>query len=608
MLDLDQRRVWRDTADDSDRVMRIATTEDGRTTYLGHFQRGLVAISLNDCLLRAARIYGQCNMLAEAAPLYEVKNDLTKAIDLYVRMGEFSKAAVLAERLGDIEQAAGLFEQAGEFEEAAVRFERANLIERAADCYSLAGNKSRAGGLLAQLGDVQKAAELHFQNGDFVAAGKLFEKAGSAKEALSAYEKAVEAGSLTPDGAIGLGRLYLSNQRSDDAIKVLQPVARDAEFGHEAVKLLAECFMQKGMYSLAADRYREAVAGQEEAVAEHLDTFYGLARAYEQAGMYDNARETYHKIVAADYYYKDVTGRLEHIDEMSSVFAAAGAASPTGTSSGAQVTVPVPQQSRYEILRKLGEGGMGVVYLAKDTKLGREVALKVLPSKFSNNDEFRTRFVREARAVAGLSHKNIVSVYDIGELRGESFISMEFIEGKSLRDILRSRGKLSAEETCNFAKQIAEGLGAAHRKGIVHRDIKPENIMVTADTGEVKIMDFGLARIDQASNLTQEGSVMGTWRYMAPEQVEGLRAKPATDIYATGVIIFEMTTGAPIFTEGDLAFHHVNTLPPRLVDVAPDVPAALDVVVARCLHKSPDDRYADGMELWRALDAIDEGA
>lgn len=607
ILDFDRQVLWRNPAED--RVMRIVTGDDGQSIFLGQFEKGLTAIRLNDCLLRAAHNYTRAGMYAEAAALYESKNELSGAMDLYAKLKEYGKAAALAERLGHFEQAGDLYERGGMYAEAGACFEKVNMIERAAACYDAAGQRSKAGKLLAGLGDTVKAAELHVQSGDWVAAGALFEQAGALRDAQLAYEKASEAGVLTAKGAVSLGRIYFMNERLDEAIKLLQPIRRDAEHGRDAAKVLAECFMRKGLHNVAVDYFREALAGHEEASAENLDTLYGLGCAYEQAGMYDKAREVFQSILVVDYYYRDVTGRLEHINEMSSIFtpsfAAQAGAGPTSTAPrGAQATVAVAKKSRYEILRKLGEGGMGVVYQARDTKLDRIVALKVLPSRLSNDDEFRTRFVREARAVAALSHKNVIAVYDIGEEWGESYIAMEFIEGKILRDILNSKTKFTPEEALRLGRQIAEGLGAAHKRGIIHRDIKPENIMVTNESGEVKIMDFGLARMDAASNLTQEGSIMGTWRYMAPEMITGQRATAAVDVYAVGVMLFEMLTGNPPFPEGDLAYHHVNTPPPNVSEVAPNTPVGLAEVVMRCLAKDPAARYADGNELLAALEAI----
>jgi serine/threonine-protein kinase len=325
------------------------------------------------------------------------------------------------------------------------------------------------------------------------------------------------------------------------------------------------------------------------------------------AARYQEAEEVFKKILLIDYYYRDVTGRIERIQEMCSIFQPASTGSsqatklPARTPSGHQVTIAQSSPRRYEILRKLGEGGMGIVYEARDTKLNRVVAMKVLPSKFDGHDELKTRFVREARAVAALSHENVVAVYDIGEEWGESYIAMEFVDGSSLRELLEKNKKFSIEQSISYARQIAEGLAAAHRAGIVHRDIKPENVMIAKSNQQVKLMDFGLARMDTATNLTQEGSVMGTWRYMPPEQIRGDKITAAADIYATGIVVFEMIAGRHPFAEGDLAFHQMNTPPEPLRDIDPEVSQALSDVVARCLAKKAADRYADGQELREAL-------
>ena len=171
--------------------------------------------------------------------------------------------------------------------------------------------------------------------------------------------------------------------------------------------------------------------------------------------------------------------------------------------------------------------------------------------------------------------------------------------------MIGAQKKLPVEEAVNIARRIADGVGAAHDRGIIHRDIKPENVMIASDGDEVKIMDFGLARVEAETRMTVEGRVMGTWAYMAPEQVQGQRPKPSTDVYAIGIMLFEMLAGQSPFPEdGDLSYHHVNTVPPRLGDVAPEVTASLSSVVEKCLAKDPDERYADGRELLEALNAV----
>ncbi len=606
--DLDCRVLCREPS--TDRVMRARCGTDGETIYLGHFENGLQVVRVHDCIIRAARCYEECKDYLSAARMYESKNELTSAAKMYAKAGNYQQAAELAEQLGNHEQAGDYYDKAGEYEKAAQRFEEVHLFERAAACYDKAGLKQKAGELLAGLGDTVRAAQLQLESGNFIEAGLLFQQAGALNEAEAAYDEAAKANVLTPAAAVGLGRIYLGSGRLDQAVKFLQPFRKDPDHGNEVVVLLAECFVKKNQYNLAAEHFREALTGFEDHVAEHIDTFYGLASAYESAGQLEEAKGIYKKILLVDYYYKDVTGRLEKINEISSIFHSGDSqtnmlsrAGATGAR-GAQATMAPTKPRRYEIVRKLGEGGMGVVYEARDTKLDRIVALKILPSKFKKTEDLKSRFLREARAVAALSHANVVAVYDIGEEWGESYIAMEYVDGSTLRDFISKKKKLSIKQTMKYAGQIAEGLAAAHRAGIIHRDIKPENVMVAKASDQVKIMDFGLARMDSASNLTQEGSVMGTWRYMAPEQVRGDKVSAAADVYSTGIMLFEMIAGEPPFTEGDLAYHQVNTIPAALKDVLPGVPEELSDIVARCLAKKASDRFADGQELVAALESV----
>ena len=263
--------------------------------------------------------------------------------------------------------------------------------------------------------------------------------------------------------------------------------------------------------------------------------------------------------------------------------------------------------SQYMILEKLGEGGMGVVYKAEDTKLDRMVALKFLPSHLNASEEDNTRFVQEAKAAAALNHPNVCSVFDIQENEGQMFIVMEFVDGQTLRD---KRGTLSFKQAIDIAIQIADGLAAAHEKGIVHRDIKPENIMVRKD-GIAQIMDFGLAKLRTASSnvnrLTKEGSTVGTAGYMSPEQVLGQDADHRSDIFSFGVLLFEMLTGQLPFRgvhETALAYEIVNVDAAPMSTIKPELDQSLDAIVLDCLEKDPKERCQSVAEVARDLRRI----
>ncbi len=260
---------------------------------------------------------------------------------------------------------------------------------------------------------------------------------------------------------------------------------------------------------------------------------------------------------------------------------------------------------RYKVVRRLGTGGMANVYLAEDQELGRRVAIKMLDERHAQDEQFVERFRREAKNAAGLSHPNIVSIYDRGEAEGTYYIAMEYLEGKTLKELLVSRGPTPLPVAIDYARQILAAVGFAHRNGIVHRDIKPHNVLVGPD-GRLKVTDFGIAR-SGASQMTEAGSIIGTAQYLSPEQAKGAPVDARSDIYSVGIVLYEMLTGSVPFT-GDtpleIAMKHLSAAPERPSRRRPDVPHELDAIVLRALAKPPEERYqsAEGMdaELGRA--------
>ncbi|MBW8825079.1 MAG: Stk1 family PASTA domain-containing Ser/Thr kinase [Acidobacteria bacterium] len=266
---------------------------------------------------------------------------------------------------------------------------------------------------------------------------------------------------------------------------------------------------------------------------------------------------------------------------------------------------------RYEIERRLARGGMADVYLARDTLLDRPVALKVLFPEFATDHSFVERFRREAQAAANLNHPNIVAVYDWGEEGSTYFIVMEYIDGRSLSQIVRDEGPLEPTRAAEITQSIAGALGFAHRNGVIHRDVKPGNVLL-APQGQVKVTDFGIARAVSASeNLTQTGTVMGTATYFSPEQARGEPVDPRSDVYSLGIVLYELLVGAPPFT-GDspvsVAYKHVSEqaeLPRRR---NPRIPAPLEAVTMRALAKNPANRYDSADDFAADLRRFIEGA
>src|SRR5919106_687873 len=264
--------------------------------------------------------------------------------------------------------------------------------------------------------------------------------------------------------------------------------------------------------------------------------------------------------------------------------------------------------TRYRMIRKLGGGGMADVYLAEDQELGRRVAIKILHERYANDDQFVERFRREAKHAAGLSHPNVVSIFDRGETNGSYYIVMEYVEGKTLKELIRSRGPCPIPVAIAYTRQILSALRYAHRSGLIHRDIKPHNVIVDSE-GVVKVTDFGIARAG-ASQMTEEGSIIGTAQYLSPEQARGAPVDQTSDLYSTGVVLFELLTGDVPFTGEtpvEIAMKHLSEIPDAPSQRRRDVPPDLDLVVLRALAKDPAERYQSAAAMDSDLDIVAHG-
>jgi eukaryotic-like serine/threonine-protein kinase len=265
----------------------------------------------------------------------------------------------------------------------------------------------------------------------------------------------------------------------------------------------------------------------------------------------------------------------------------------------------IPDIGKYQIIELVGEGAMGVVYRAKDSVLGRAVAIKVMNESIARQDDLRERFLREAQAAASLQHPNVVCIYDMGDADGHLFIAMEYVDGVDLEKIMALPEQLPLQARLDIVIDVLTGLTFAHKRGIIHRDIKPANIRVTED-GRAKIMDFGVAHL-ASSNMTSTGAILGTPSYMAPEQITEAKTSPATDIFAVGGILYELLTRQKPFEGGTLQnlFYKIMTEKPRPVsEVVPQLPHALDRIVDKALAKDPGHRYSNALDMADDLSAV----
>jgi tRNA A-37 threonylcarbamoyl transferase component Bud32 len=530
----------------------------------------------------------------EAADAY-LQGDLPAASRTLERTGKHEAAALIRaahHRLrGEAGEAARWLEKAGRFGEAALLSQQEPEPRRSAELFEKAGDFQHAAEEHARAGDPLEAARAYEAAFDYGAAIDAYRAAGEIEKTLELLEKTgrfFEAGTLT-----------MEQGDSDRALRNLQQVgARDPEYP-EACDGLAKLFEERRAYDLAVEKAREAL-GSRGADDAPLESHESLALLLERAGRGEEALAVWEHIRKRDFHYAGAADKVETLRH--SVAATQRAAEELAASAHGAVTQPA-RSSRYEILGEVGRGGMGVVLKARDTRLGRVVALKRMPENLKNNPTAVKLFLREARAAAALSHPNIVTLFDADqEADGSYYLTMELLEGFALDSVLEKRGKLSARDAVRVGVQIAKGLQFAHEKGVVHRDIKTANLFFTRER-VVKIMDFGLAKMSE--EVRRSATVIGgTPYYMAPEQAVGDAVDHRADLYALGVTLFELVTGSVPFREGDVTHHHRHTPAPDPRSLEPEVPAPLAELILALMEKAPEQRPATTAEVVRRLEQM----
>jgi len=558
----------------------------------GRSADGLGVLEQAQCWVDAGELALALERYAEAADYFRNAGELRRAADALRSLGENEAAARL---LGEFHR------DRGELKEAAAQLEEAGDFSEAGDLYRQLESYTEAGTCYARQGDYGAAAEMFRTAGDRVKAAECYEKVHRFTEAAECWalegNAAREAELLDLAGQfLHAGEVFHREGMDDEAITVLQKVEPESEDFARAAALLGDIFRARGQLSLAIKKLAQSLGGAD-LDRSNMPVYYVLATIYESDDKPAQAVEIYERILGLDYHYKDVERRL--IEARSRVqdeggLAVPGASAAAATTARSSGGAGAPAR-RYQVVGELGRGGMGIVYKAQDTVLDRLVAFKVLPDSFKENPQAVTNFTREAKAAAKLNHPSIVTVYDTGEQDGHYYIAMEYVDGTTLKEILRRRGVISAAGILHVTVQICEALAYAHEQKVVHRDIKPANAMWTRDK-KAKIMDFGLAKVvEEVRNHTTV--VAGTPYYMSPEQTLGKNVDHRTDIYSLGVTMFEMATGTVPFKEGNIPYHHVHTPAPDVRSLRRDIPLAIAQIIGRCLAKDPADRYQSARDI-----------
>jgi serine/threonine protein kinase len=571
----------------------------------------------------------------------QADEDLYKAVDLYIEVDEVERAFKLLVKNNKYEKAAKLALKLKKYEEAAKLFEKAQMLGQAADAYDKINQSKRAcrlrGEVALSQGNKGEAAEWFKKGEDYIRAAEFFEweqeyakaaycyymiqnftasasnylKAGKEEEAARVFELDGEwreaadiyfkfknykkAGKLYEKAGDFLyaGLSFLEMKDDKRAMANFQQVNESSPHYERAVARIVEIFSRAGKSQLVTEKVEKLVKGKP-MDQSNLEWYYILGQAYEDAGNFKKARDIFREILSQDHSFRDVHKKLEEVEALIKKFKE-------------MYSVEENSARRYKILRKVGEGGMGIVYEAEDTKLKRMVALRVLDTRLIRDAIRLEHFYSEARSTAALSHSNIVKVYDVGQIEDDHFISMEFIEGERFFEIIRKKKPFPLSDIFFIAVRVLNALDYAHKKGVLHRDIRPHNIMLTRQK-EIKVLDFGIAVIRDENSPVKSKGCIDFFYYMSPEQIRGEDIDYRSDIYSLGVTLFHMITGkAPFEGEGgrSIYFQHLFEPVPLINEFRQDIPEKLIEIVEKCMEKRKEDRYQHVQEILDEIKKID---
>ncbi len=562
--------------------------------------------------------------LIKAVDLYTQLNEPEKAYDLLIKYGKFEKAAEVAIKMNRLPDAAKNFERAQMPLKAAEIYERLDQPKiawllrgesafakgstlEAAEWFLKGEDYTRAAELFEWDKKFAKAAYCFFMNQNFLGAADNYLKDGNEEEAAKMFEmgrewkmaanisakygKFQKAGELYENAQeyFKAGAAFIKVDDDRRALANFQLVPVDSPDFNAAITHMANIFLKNRKPQLVIEKI-EKLLGENPIDKSNIEWFYVLGQAYENAGNFKRAFEIYQLILTENYSFKDVHQKIKDVESLIQKYKE-------------MELISEDSSERYRIIEKVGEGGMGVVFKAEDTVLKRVVALKILNKTLVADKRNLERFFSEARSTASLTQANIVTVYDVGQIKDDYFISMEFIEGENFMSLIRRKKVFSPSQVIFIAIKLFKALDYSHRKGIIHRDIKPHNIMITKQK-EIKIMDFGLAVILGDQKKGESGVITGTPYYMSPEQIQGIPVDHRTDIYSSGTTLFHLTTGHVPFKGENIFYQHLFDPVPPIKKYRSDVPEKLCQIIEKCMEKKREQRFQSAMEVLNEMKDI----
>ncbi len=585
---------------------RAGDVRGAASVYLtmGDFEMAALVFKDGELLVEAAQAYIKAGRHETAAALYEEAGLLDQALACWRAKGDAIRVAELLRRLGRGGEAAALqarqAEETGRWPDAAESWENAGELARAVEAWKRAMRYDRAGKLLASQGDWAGAAPLLLQGGLLQEAADAYARIGEHAKAAEATYRAGDTAQtvrLLTEGQewVPLARICQQLGQDERSREVLAGVTPEYPRFEESRVLLATSLRQakreKDAYRVFEDLVRRRVESKS-IDADVRRWVVQMAEILFRADRQDDAIEVLRKLQGLGLMTAELTYKIEAIERQSE-------AVEEGEAELVELTgaLGLPGTDRYEILSKVGEGGNGVVYRAMDKVLGRELALKMIGQTALPSEVAMKFFIREAQTAAQLNHPNIVTIFDLSELDGRSYITMELIDGESLADILaRERGIMDPHELVPVVEQLCAALEYAHDRGVIHRDVKLENVMILSEGGDVKLMDFGLAKPIQGSP-DKSIVITGTPLYMSPEQIMGRDTDGRTDIYALGVMLYRIVSGQWPYLDGNILEAHRTAPVPDPLAAKGDLPVGFRSIIEGTMAKNIEDRYARASEV-----------